>query len=382
MLLRGSLFAFAALLLLSVGVTALDVGTEVSSVTALDVAATAEVSAQAAVATPSASPTPEASVAPSMPPIKARIKGVLDARAEAREDAKARAEDAREKAKERLDEARDRTKERIEDVRDNAKEKMEQLREQRRVDVEAAREREAQLALKVKQLKAKADRNVTERAELDKQVKLHVRAAFDQRIALAQKMGAEGANATLVTEFVAYAESAKSQYANASNNSARKAIVVAFNQRWRQFKQAVTQDLLKAKLVKSVNATRLVLSRLDGVISRLTAAGFNTTALVNASASISARLDSVLLEPDVPHALGRLRQVHAGLRHLRNAIQRTVNREIQEAYREVPVPSVASDSSLSITASIDSSGTAAASASPSTPPTVGSGDAAGSPEPA
>lgn len=381
MLLRGSLFVLAGLLLLSVGVAALDVGTEVSSVTGLDVAATADATVQAAVASPSASPTPEASVAPSLPPIKARIKGVLDARAEAREDAKERAEDAREKANERLEDARENARERIQDVRENAKDKLEKLREQRRTEVEAAREREAQLELKVKELKAKANRNETERAELDKQVKLHVRAAFDQRIALAQKMGAEGANATLVAEFVAYAEAAKVQYANASNNSARKTVVVAFNQRWRQFKQAVAKDLLTAKLVKSVNATRQVLARLDGVISRLTAAGFNTTALVNASASISARLDSVLLEPDVPHALARLRQVHSGLVHLRNAIQRTVNREIQEAYREVPVPSVASDSSLSITAS-DSSGTAAATASVSTPPTVGSGSAAGSPEPA
>lgn len=386
----GSFFVLAGLLALAGGITALDVSVDSSSVTGLEVAASADATAEASVQADAVSPTPE--VSPVLP-IKARVKEALDKRAEARENAKERLEEARENAKQRLEKARQNAKERIEDARkqaqervrdtrENAREKMEQLREKSRDAVQAAREREAELALKIKSLKAKANLNGSERAELADASKLHVKAAFEQRIALAQKMEAEGANASLVADFVAYAQAARDQFANASNHSARKDIVVAFNQRWRVFKQAVARDLLKAKLVQSVNASRQVLARLDAVIARLTAAGFNTTALMNASAAVSARLDTVLAEPDVPHALARLRQVQAGLVHLRNAIQRTVNKELVEAYREVPMPTVASDASLSITGSIDASGSSAASASPSTPPTIGSGEAAGSPEPA
>ncbi|MBI5226176.1 hypothetical protein HY994_02965 [Candidatus Micrarchaeota archaeon] len=249
--------------------------------------------------------------------------------------------------KERLDQIRDK----VQDIRALSHAALEQLKVERQKNLDHARELEAVLAKTVKDLREKRSLNDTEKAELKIKSHQQLNASYRHRIELAQKMGLEGANATLVLDFVTYAENNWNQYANATNNSVRKGLVLDFNQHWRAFKQAVTRDLLLNKLRASVNATRQTLARLDAVIVKLSAGGFNTTLLVNASAVISMRLDSILVEPDVPHALARLRQVQSGLVHQRNAIQQTVNRELVDAYREKPLPFVAADASLSINAS-------------------------------
>jgi len=369
------LLVLASLFMLTAGISA-DAGLSVGAgaVTGLVVSDNASASADASVQA-------LVSPSPSLAPVKTRVEKAQERRVNIQanvkdrlKDAKDRANEIREKARERLQEEKDRR----ENLRENTKDKLRDLKEERQNAVRDARQAEADSEAKVKALKSKDSLNESERDDLRNKTRLHLNASYRHRIELAKKMGSEGANATLVAEFVAYAQANWNQYANATNNSARKDLIKAFNQRWRAFKQAVTKDLLLNKLRTSVNATRQTLARLDAVIAKLTAGGFNTTALVNASASISARLDSVLAEPDVPHALSRLRQVHSGLVHLRNAIQRTVNRELVEAYREKAAPSVAADASLSIVSSVEASPTATAAAGSSGSASANSTNATGS----
>ncbi len=404
---KHGLFFVLGLLVFAAGISAaVDVSADANALTGLVVSATPSPSAEASVqAVATVSATLQVESTPTPLPVKDRVSAANDRRVQIQANVKDRVQNVKErveaakentKVKERVEDTKENAKERVKEIRDDAKgsleqekqrrqdvheaaqEKIRDLKEQRQKNVADARLLEADLAAKVKALKAKNVLNETERDDLKEKTRLHLLASYRHRIELAQKMGAEGANASLVAEFVAYAETNWNQYANATNNSARKDLINAFNQRWRAFKQAVTKDLLLAKLRTSVNASRQTLNRLDAVIAKLTAGGFNTTALVNASASISARLDSVLLEPDVPHAIARLRQVHSGLVHLRNAIQRTVNRELVEAYREKPAPSVAADASLSITGSSDASAIATAGATASATATDASGSAGSS----
>jgi|GEM_PF-4636707 len=407
---EGLFFVFAGLLVLAAGVSAIagvsvDAGATTGLVISGDASAGASAGAStdasadsgasasvAADATASATPsvTPTASPTPSVPPIKSRVgkaqekrviiaASVKDRIQDIKENVKDRVQDVRNNTKERIQDVRENTKDRVQAARENGREKMREVVDARQKAVRDAREAELELAEKVKALKAKDVLNESERDDLRKKTRLHLMASYHHRIELAKKMQAEGANATLVADFVVFAEANWNLYDNATNNSVRKDLITQFNHAWRAFKQAVTKDLLVRKLHASVDASRQTLARLDAVIAKLTAGGFNTTALVNATAAISARLDSVLLEPDVPHAIARLRQAHSGLVHLRNAIQRTVNRELVEAYREPPAPSVAADATLSITGSLDASPAATAGTSASElPPTAAAASAAGS----
>lgn len=290
---------------------------------------------------------------------KAQVERLKQRREEIREGGRAEINQVKERRKELRQVVRnevEQVKERREEVRKDAQSEIRVLKQERQQAVMRARNAEAELAAKVRAFKSKAFLNESERAELEEKARLHVNAAYNHRIELAKKMEAEGANATLVAEFVAYTENNWVQYVNASNNSVRQDLIVAFNHRWRDFKKAVAQDLLKSRLALSVNASRQILARFDSVIAKLSAGGFNTTALVNASLAISARLDSVLLQSDVPSALAHLRSAHSGLLHLRDAIQRTVNRELVQVYQESPVPSVVvADDSLSISGATDAS---------------------------
>ncbi len=280
---------------------------------------------------------------------KERAGALQEKAQELRENALARAtltkeqaQALREQFKARADALQEKVAEREATIRARAKAhlgaQLERIKAQREQALEKAKQKVASLQERLGHFRAKANLTAEEKAEFEAKLKEHIQASFDQRIDLAQKLEAEGANATVVAEFVAFATAQKEAFANATTNAERKELVVEFNRKWRVFKQAVAEGVVSERLDIAIDSAASTLARLDAVIVKLGEANFSTGVLVNASAGVNASLSAASDSETLEEALFHLKQAHRGLVHLKVGIQRAVNHELVEAFRMAEKP--------------------------------------------
>ncbi|MBI4360285.1 hypothetical protein HY572_00765 [Candidatus Micrarchaeota archaeon] len=350
---------------LNVGLMALLLIGMVGLVAAEDTGASAGGSADASV-----------NVKPSARPLGAKVADrVNDVAANARDrvqnvrdNVQDRVKDVRENVRERLNEAddrkvldrqqafRDKVVDRQNRIQDGLQEKfgdrLEQVREQRAERLDAVKERIADAEGRLKEFRAKLNLTDEEKNEFKAKVVEHLQAGFDQRIALAEKLEAEGADAQLVADFILFAQGQKEAFAAAETNDERRDLVVEFNQKWREFKQAVAKGMASHRIELAVAKARELLERMSGVIDRLEAAGFDVSKLDALEDRIDEKLESVLQQETLREAVHELKQAHKGLMHLKRAIQAVINHELVDEFREDPAPSaVGADVAVELTTS-------------------------------
>ncbi len=256
-------------------------------------------------------------------PLKERVQAFREELKEKREDARERIKDARDALKDKEKELREREK----TLRMNAQAKIKLLKKERHDELEKAREKVKDLESRLKELRVRANLTAEEKAELKVKVIEHIQASFDQRIRAAKRLETEGVNATLVAQFVAFAELQKSKLSNETNNTIRKNLVVEFNQKWRAFKQAAQADLKKVRLKEVIAKSSEALVKLDATISRLKTAGFNVTALEDASLKVKLRLELAANASTFEESMAHLRAANKGLVYLKAAIRLTLRKE-------------------------------------------------------
>ncbi|HLD75644.1 MAG TPA: hypothetical protein VI874_01375 [Candidatus Norongarragalinales archaeon] len=263
-------------------------------------------------------------------PVKERVQALREDVKEKREAARERIQGAREAVKETQKQLREREKvlrEENAQTREDAKERLRALKRERNDELQKARDKVKDLEGRLKALRIKSNLSVEEKAEFKVKILDNVQASFDQRIRAAKRLETEGVNATLVAEFVAFAEAQKGRVADATNNTLRKELVVEFNQKWRAFKQAAKDDLKKVRLREVIAKSAEALVKMDTTIARLENAGFNVTALEDASAKIKARLGLAANASTFEDSMVHLRAANRGLVYLKQAIRLTLRRE-------------------------------------------------------
>lgn len=252
----------------------------------------------------------------------------------------------------------DRVLEREQDTASRLHEKfgdrLEQVRQQRENRLEAAKQLVADAKERLQQFREKANLTDEEKAEFQARVITHLKAGFDQRIALAEKLEAEGADANVTAEFIAFAQAQKEKFLAATTNQERRDFIVEFNQHWREFKQGVAKGVASHRIELAVAKGQALLELMSGVIDRLETAGFDVSKLDALEDRVDALLDSVLAQETLRQSVHQLKEAHKALQHLKRAIQAVINHELVGEFRAEPVPSPASgDVAVDLTASAD-----------------------------
>ncbi len=208
----------------------------------------------------------------------------------------------------------------------------------------SANDKLGKLEGKISELKAKAEGSAETKAELDSLQFARIDAFIDQRISVALKLEAKGADSALVKDFVDFAQEKKSEFANQTSLQAKKEAIVALNLKWRQFSQSIANDVITNRFEASLTKSADLLVRMNSVIAVMKQKGFDVSVLENQSARLSLKIAAAADESlTVKQAAAELGGIKSGLMHLKNSIQKTVS---SQAIRELPAEAKENEESV------------------------------------
>lgn len=225
-------------------------------------------------------------------------------------------------------------------IEERVKKFSEEVREKRAEVVEEAKKKAEKIEESLKEYRSKkASLTEAEKKAYGEKATEFLEKQVDHRIATALKLEIQGANANEVKAFVDYATAQKQALTAAKANAAgQKKIIVELNKEWSEFRKEVAKELLSAKLESSVQKAADVLARENDVITTLSQKGYDVSSLQTQSAKIGEALKTIAEAPmQVKQAERQLAKVRAAEVHLKNSIQRVVNKQ---AVAPLPEPSV------------------------------------------
>ncbi len=240
------------------------------------------------------------------------IKGAKPAMQDARQDFRGQVRDNRQQFVQNLKEIRDSAQKKLQDAKDKVK----------------------SLRQRVNEMRGKPMKTEKERKDFKDAVIGHVQASFDERISAAKRLEAEGVNASLVAGFVSFAEAQKVKLANETNNTMRVQLITEFNAKWQEFKKASQDELQKARLSKTIEASRQALADIRNVTAKLKARGDNVTKLEAAEAKVEGYLNEAANAANFTDAVKSLSFARKGLEYLKQAIRLTLRKQAVEDFLE------------------------------------------------
>ncbi len=257
-------------------------------------------------------------------------------------------------------------------------ERMDQLREERKAALEEIRANVTGLEKDLNALRGKKEKGeltADEKVEFKGKAIEHIQASFDERIKIAQRLQLEGVSNVTVDTFVTVATHDKLEFANATDNTERRAIIQDFNAAWRTFVQAAAREFLAIRYNAALAAGHDALDKIDTAIGAMEA-----NATVNASVTaelraqetdVNARLDATLDAQTVGQAAWRLGYARQGLMELRNHVQAALNGKAVADLTERSEPSgLANGVPIDLKAQAAAAAQATASVSPTPEPTA------------
>lgn len=228
------------------------------------------------------------------------LRGVLAERKELRDVAKVVVA-AKEKVLE--DRAKQRFGARVNEIKEARKKELEQARDKMR----NAKNEYVKLKVKYRTLRevAEADKPKFRAALRD-----YLTNEFNLRIRAAERLEAEGADATNITALL---NQKRDEFKAANTTEAKKAIIRDVNAAWKAFVKDVRGDVMKKQIEIAIAKATALLVKFDDAIANLSSRGKNVSALQDISGRIAAKISAVNADN------ATLREAHVRLEHLKRA---------------------------------------------------------------
>lgn len=227
------------------------------------------------------------------------LRGVLAERKELRDVAKAVVA-AKEKVLE--DRAKQRFGARLNEIKEARKKALEQARSKMR----DARNEYLKLKVKYRTLRDVSD---ADKPKFRAALRDYLTNEFNLRIRAAERLEAEGADATNITALL---NQKREEFKAANTTEAKKAIIRDANAAWKAFVKDVRGDVMKKQIEIALAKATALLAKFDDAIANLSSRGKNVSALQDISSKIAAKISAI-------GDNATLREVHVRLEHLKRA---------------------------------------------------------------